>query len=93
MDLDSMQLGIRYSDAVIATRSYVTLYIITRRLSMCLRSSGRQCRFSSIWLHLRFACSHNRPTGQPFIGLTQFCMCLQQCVKTNSGGIFQLRFN
>ena len=51
MNLDSLRLGIRYSDAGIATRSYVTLYIITRRLSMRLWSSGRQCRFSSIFGH------------------------------------------
>ena len=33
MNLDSLRLGIRYSDAGIARRSYVTLYIITRLLS------------------------------------------------------------
>ena len=48
MNLDSMRLGIRYSDAGIATRSYIlTLYIITRRQSMHLWSSGRQCRFGN----------------------------------------------
>ena len=53
MNLDSLRLGIRYSDAGIATRSYVTLYIIiTRRLSMLLWSSGCQCRFSSIFVTL-----------------------------------------
>ena len=36
MHLDFLRLGIRNSDAGIATRSYVTLYIITRRLSMRL---------------------------------------------------------
>ena len=40
MNLDSLQLGIRYSDAEIAT-----LYISTRPVSMPLWSSGRQCRF------------------------------------------------
>ena len=44
MNLDSLRLGIRYSDAGIATRSYVTLYIITMLLSMRLWSSGRHCR-------------------------------------------------
>ena len=48
MPLDSLRLGIRYSDAGIATKSYVTLYIITRQLSVPLWSSGRQCRFLSI---------------------------------------------
>ena len=33
MNLDSLKLGIRYSDDGIATRSYVILYIITIRLS------------------------------------------------------------
>ena len=51
MNLDSLRLGIRYSDTGIAKRSYLTLYIITRRLSMRLWSSGRQCRFSSIFDH------------------------------------------
>ena len=59
MNLDSLRLGIRYSDAEIATRSYVTLYnIITRRLSMRLWSSGRQCRFSSILVTLEVCGSH-----------------------------------
>ena len=44
------RLGIRYSDAGIATRSYVT--IITRRLSMRLWSSGRQCMFFGILVTL-----------------------------------------
>ena len=42
MNLDSLRLGIRYSDAGIARRLYVTLYIVIRRLSMRLWSSGRQ---------------------------------------------------
>ena len=51
MNLDSLRLGIN-SDAGIATRSYVILYIITRQLSMRLWSSGRQCMFSSICVTL-----------------------------------------
>ena len=42
MYLDSLVLRMRYWDAEIATRSYVTLYSITRRLSMRLLSRGRQ---------------------------------------------------
>ena len=52
MNLDSLQLAIRYSVAGITTRSYVILYIITRRLSMRLWSSGRQCTFLGILVTL-----------------------------------------
>ena len=49
-DCTLSQLGIRYSDAGIATKSYVTVYIITRRLSMRLWSSGCQCMFWGIFI-------------------------------------------
>ena len=52
MNLDSLLLGFRYSDAGISTISYVTLHIITRRLSMRFWLSGRQCRFSRILVTL-----------------------------------------
>ena len=41
---DSLVFGVRYWDAGIATRPYVTLYSIIRRLSMRLWSRGRQFR-------------------------------------------------
>ena len=44
MYLDSQVLQVRYWDMGIATRSYVTLYSITRRLSMGLWSRERQFR-------------------------------------------------
>ena len=36
MNLDSLSLGIRYSETGIETRSYVTLHSIRRQLSMRL---------------------------------------------------------
>ena len=38
--------------------------------------------FRAFWSHLRFAGSHDRPIGQPCVGPTRFCICLQQCVET-----------
>ena len=38
--------------------------------------------FPAFWSHLRFVSSHDRPTRQPCIGPTRFCMRLQQCVET-----------
>ena len=75
MNLDSLWLGIRYSDAG----------IITSLTGDCLCVFGlvdASVGFRAVWLHLRFAGSHDRPTGQPCVGSTQLYMCLQQCVKT-----------
>ena len=44
MHFDSLRFGIRYLYAGIATRSYVTLYNIIRRLSMRLLSCGCQMK-------------------------------------------------
>ena len=61
INLDSMRLRIRYSDAGIATRSYVTLCIITRRLSMRFGLVDASVVFRALWSHLRFAGSHVVP--------------------------------
>ena len=49
MNLDSLQLGIRYSVTGMATRSYVILYIMIKRVSMRLLSNWRQWSFWSIY--------------------------------------------
>ena len=84
MNLDSLRLGIRYSDAGIATRSYVT-----RRLSMRLWSSGRQCRFKSILVPV---VTTGQP-GSPALDRLDFVYVCSSVWRPYSGGILQLRSN
>ena len=77
MNSDSLRFGIRYSDAGIATRSYVTLYIITRRLSMRLWSMDASVgfrAFSHTW-GLRIVTTG--PPGSPALNWLDFV-----CVET-----------
>ena len=75
------------SEAGNATRSYAGDCICVSDLE---EASGGFRAFCS---HLKFAGSSNRHTRQPCVGLTQFCMYLQQVWRRDSGGIFQLRSN
>ena len=90
MNLYSLRLvPNRYSDAGIATRSYVTLYIITRHCLCVFGLVDASVGFRAFWLHLRFAGSHDRPTRQPCIGLTRILyvsavVCGDQTVEAYS---------
>ena len=53
LNFDYLRFGIRYSDAGIATRSYVTIYILTSRLSVRLWSCRCQLRVPSIVVTLQ----------------------------------------
>ena len=82
MDLDYIWLGIRYSDAGITTRSYMTLSSFKGDCLCVFGLVDASVGFRAVWSRLMFAGSHDRPTWQPCVGSTQLCMCLQQCVET-----------
>ena len=81
MDLDSLLLVIRYPGDGIETRSYENVYIITRRLSTCLWSSGRQCRFSTILVTFEF-CWKSR---QAYRLMLHFVAALGLCQLPDQG--------
>ena len=81
MCLDSLVLRVRYWDAGIATRSYVTFYSIKRRLSMRIWSRGRQFKSFTIAVR-RWKCKYNfyTPTWQPSFGRLPLSVYQWQCV-------------
>ena len=61
---------------------YVTLQLLQGDCLCVFGLVDASVGFQAFWLNLRFAGSHDRPTGQPCLGPTRFCMCLQQCLET-----------